>query len=517
METSDQKLIEKFLRCRDASAFELLVQKFGPMVRNVCGQILRNSHDIDDAFQATFIVFAKKAHSIRKKDSIGSWLYGVALRTALRLKSQGQNRTQQELEAASMQEQSYDQDPQQMENIQMLHKELDELPEKYRAPIVLCYLNGKSYQEAASELKLSYDETRGKLERGRELLRERLGKRGVVYTSVTLAAVLSTSSNAAVPATLIQSTSQAAMAFTGGKLAAAGVVSKSIEVLTREVLEGIFMEKLKMVALSSIAALAITGSTTMAVHETQEAVRNEKRNAELRAEVERFTQPDAEKERLRAENEKIQNEIDSLKNQLAQISQPQPTPSVLGDLPSKVISAKIFNHQNGDLDDEIVTVLGLTPGEKAKLSVILKTAKLNLEQLVKSKTVVKEKMPNKVVLEIQPYRTEEVQIKKDLRPELENILGKERTEILYDIGKRAPSDFHNFIDIFKSLEPIQQITFISNKANHIVTEKIEIKCQVGGAEMELTWDPRSEKPQFINSKDSQIVDCFKDFFPEAMK
>jgi hypothetical protein len=177
-----------------------------------------------------------------------------------------------------------------------------------------------------------------------------------------------------------------------------------------------------------------------------------------------------------------------------------------------VISARIFNH-NGELDDEIVTVLGLTQDEKLKLSAVLKTAKLNLEQLVKSKTIIKEKTTNSVVLDVQSYRTEEKQIKEILKSQVEVILGRERASILYDIGERSPSFFLKVIDPFQSHDVIQKITITVTNLNYVVTGRIAIKSEGGYEDME----PSANPSESVIYKQTQLFKIFKDSFPEAMK
>jgi RNA polymerase sigma factor (sigma-70 family) len=515
MDETDKILISRYITNRDAHAFEQLVQKHGPMVRNVCLQILRRPHDADDAFQATFIVFAKKAQSIHNKDSLGSWLYGVALRTARRLRFQAQNRIHKEIEAAALNDDFYEESPQDAETWRLVHEELNELPEKYRKPIILCYLQGKTYTEAASELNLSYDETRGKLERGRNLLRDRLTQKSLLYSSVALAAFLSKSSQAAVPAALIQSTAQASILPASGKIIVGSILTSKMSVLSNEVIKGMFMEKIKLTTISIVAAVVVAGSGGVAVMKMQEVNRLQKQVAELNSESSLSRNSDKEKSGLLAENARLSSEIESLKKQLAISSSTASAQPILGDIPSKVIAAKIYD-RNGDLNDEIVNVLGLTLNEKPKINNILKSCRAQIEHLIKSRTQVKESSNNKIVLEIQPYHDQEMIIKKSIKPALENIIGLERTAILYDVGTRDRSFHNNFINLFSSSkEEVKQITLSLTQKNNNVSQEIIVKTTNGMQTAGSSWDVGKPRPapEFLNPE----LKFFDEWFPASMK
>src|SRR5262245_25052123 len=151
-ERSDGELLERFAHGRDEAAFELLLHRHGAMVHNLCRSILRDPHAADDALQATFLVLARKAASIRKHHSVASWLYGVAYRIALRAKSQTVRRRLYERQVPTMPSSEAMADLGRQELQELLHEELQGLPEKYRAPLVLCYLEGKSNDGAALAL-----------------------------------------------------------------------------------------------------------------------------------------------------------------------------------------------------------------------------------------------------------------------------------------------------------------------------------------------------------------------------
>ncbi len=169
------------------SAFKELVDRHGPMVMGVCRQILRHTHDADDAFQATFLVLVRKARSIQVRESLGPWLYSVAYRTAQRARaaaSRYRHGGVEQVEALGCPpEDSYHLDLR-----PLLHEELDRLPDKYRAPIVLCHLEGKTHEQAAQLLHWPIGTVSGRLSRGRELLKSRLERRGLAVSSAVFSA-----------------------------------------------------------------------------------------------------------------------------------------------------------------------------------------------------------------------------------------------------------------------------------------------------------------------------------------
>jgi len=152
---SDRDLLQRFLGTRDETAFEALLRRHGAMVLDVCRGVLGNEPDAEDAVQATFLVLARKAHSIRKATSLASWLHGVAYRTALKARAnrarchKHEDRAGRERPALATPD-----DVTWREFRQVLHEELSALPERYRAPLVLCYLEGRALDEAAGQLRL---------------------------------------------------------------------------------------------------------------------------------------------------------------------------------------------------------------------------------------------------------------------------------------------------------------------------------------------------------------------------
>jgi RNA polymerase sigma factor (sigma-70 family) len=227
---SDQTLLDRFIAERDEAAFTALAERHGPMVLAVCRRVLHDVHDAEDACQAVFLVLARKAACIRKKESLPSWLHGVAYHVATNLKRQLLRRWAREATAAGAATDAgaglgwHD-------VRRLLDEELARLPEAYRAPLVLCYLAGKTRDEAAQQLGWRLSTLRGRLERGRQRLRARLTRRGLTFSAALLATALAESSTpAALPPTLLVRTVKGALLPSIGKM---GVpVSSEVTALT---------------------------------------------------------------------------------------------------------------------------------------------------------------------------------------------------------------------------------------------------------------------------------------------
>jgi RNA polymerase sigma factor (sigma-70 family) len=175
---TDGQLLERFVAGRDESAeagFAALVERHGPMVLRVCRQILCDEHDAEDAFQATFLVLARRAGAVRKRESVASWLYGIAHRVARRSRADSARRLEHERRRAAMNtmESSDDTDRNPSVGWPELHEEVDRLPEKYREAIVLCYLEGLTTEAAARRLACAQGTIMSRLSRGRNRLRQR--------------------------------------------------------------------------------------------------------------------------------------------------------------------------------------------------------------------------------------------------------------------------------------------------------------------------------------------------------
>jgi RND family efflux transporter MFP subunit len=257
---TDGQLLERYVAQRDEAAFELLLWRHGAMVLNVCRRILRHEHDAEDAFQATFLTFVRKAHSIVRRGAVAGWLYRVAYRVALELKDKAGKTAQRERQADSLSAVEAPPDPVWLDVRPLLDEEMNRLPERLRLPLVLCYLEGKTNDEAARLLGCPPGTIFSRLARGRELLRNRLVRRGVVLsTSVLTALVCRNAVSAALASPLVDATFKSALLF-AAKRTAAGGASARVIALTEGVLQAMYLTKLKVLAvLLLMAGLLATG------------------------------------------------------------------------------------------------------------------------------------------------------------------------------------------------------------------------------------------------------------------
>jgi RNA polymerase sigma factor (sigma-70 family) len=217
------------------------------MVLGVCRRLLGNSHDAEDAFQATFLVLVRKAASIRPAGMVGNWLYGVAHRTALEARRSAARRRAKEAQVAPRTEAPEDT----LAHLRpLLDQELPRLPDKYRAVLVLCDLEGRTRKEAAQQLGLPEGTTASRLSRARTILAKRLTRQGVALSGGTLAAVLAQEAvSASAPPSLVVGTVKAAMAFAAGPAATAALVSAPVAALTEGVLKTMLLRKLNVIGL----------------------------------------------------------------------------------------------------------------------------------------------------------------------------------------------------------------------------------------------------------------------------
>jgi RNA polymerase sigma factor (sigma-70 family) len=249
-ELPDRDLVWRFQVRHDQSAFHTLLRRHGPMVLDVCRGVLGDGPDAEDAFQATFLVLAQNAGSIRKAAALGSWLHGVARRTALKARAQAAARHRHEARAPQRQAAQAD-DLSWREVRQVLHEELDGIPQRYREPLVLCYLEGVTQQRAAARLGLAERTVRERLERGRELLRLRLVRRGLGLAGIlAVGAWPAVPVSAAVRAVLVDSTVKAATRVAAWGTAAA---------FTQGVLRTMFLTKLQVATAGLLVAALLLG------------------------------------------------------------------------------------------------------------------------------------------------------------------------------------------------------------------------------------------------------------------
>ncbi|MFO0890843.1 MAG: sigma-70 family RNA polymerase sigma factor [Isosphaeraceae bacterium] len=224
----DAQLLGRYVRERDESAFEALVERHGPLVLSLCRRLLRDPRDIEDAFQATFLVLAHRAGTIRNRAVLASWLYGVALRIATRCRSDVLRRRAVETSVDVLEFPAADSARSIDEIGPALDQELSRLPEKYRVPIILCYFKDQTHDQAAAELNWPVGTVRSRLARGRELLRSRLTRRGWAPADAMLglgAGMVPRSFTVQVPRALVDAAVASAGRFTGGASAVGASVA----------------------------------------------------------------------------------------------------------------------------------------------------------------------------------------------------------------------------------------------------------------------------------------------------
>ena len=261
---SEWQLLERYATQRDERAFEALVARHGPMVLGVCRRVLLNDQAAEDAFQATFLVLLRKAPSLDRGKPLGNWLYTVAYRLALRIRANEARRLRHEAQAARSRLGTESHATTPGDQAVVLEEELQRLPERHRAPLVLCYLEGKTNEQAAEALGCPRGSVAARLAQARERLRQSLARRGFVAPAVGVASALATAaSQAAVPLPLLDNTVRAALWFTGEKGAAVSCVSAQAVALARGAFRAMFVNKLKIAAAALLAAAMLGMGATM--------------------------------------------------------------------------------------------------------------------------------------------------------------------------------------------------------------------------------------------------------------
>lgn len=270
---ADGELLERFVegsRSTASAAFTVLVQRHGPMVLDLCQRILRDTHEAEDAAQAAFLVLARRARAIRRKDSVGSWLFGVAVRVAQRARARAARRRYHEQRRAEMNPGAHGNHPADGDASWSvdLHVELAHLPESLRAPLILCYFEGLTNDQAAERLGLSLRTLRRRLALGRERIKGRLARRGIIPSPSLLGpAFLSEPARIAgpPPSVWVERTVASAFDFLNGQ-GAAGAASSAVLTLAREVLRSMSRSKLLPAATAILlTALAGAGLTLAAI------------------------------------------------------------------------------------------------------------------------------------------------------------------------------------------------------------------------------------------------------------
>ncbi len=260
-EMADWELLESFILSRDEAAFAALVRRHGPMVRRLCLRVLHHEQDAEDAFQATFLVLSRKADALRPRESLAGWLHCVAYRTAQKARISAARRRKHESAAAVIKPRPAA-DPlariSVLEAQELLDQELVRLPDKFRVPLVLCYLEGLTRDEAAHRLGWQIGLLKSRLEQARERLEVRLVARGLGLAGALVAGLFREgNASAAVPHLLLDNTVKAATAIAGSS-AAASLVPLRVAALTEGVVKAMFMTKLKMSMLGLLVLSALS-------------------------------------------------------------------------------------------------------------------------------------------------------------------------------------------------------------------------------------------------------------------
>jgi RNA polymerase sigma factor (sigma-70 family) len=255
---TDGQLLQRFVADRDDAAFTELVARHGPMVLGVCRRVLGNAHEADDAFQATFLVLTRKARALNQWGSLGNWLYTVAYRLALRARASAARRRTQERQVEDMPHPPTNDEPWR-ELRPLLDAAVNRLPAKYRAPVVLCYLEGRTNEQAAQELGWPAGTVKCRLARGRHLLRKWLAGRGALLAGGLLAPALTKQATAAVSATLVATTLRTASLFAAGEATVAATISARAVFLAEGALQTMFAHKLQAVA-ALLLTLGLVGA-----------------------------------------------------------------------------------------------------------------------------------------------------------------------------------------------------------------------------------------------------------------
>jgi RNA polymerase sigma factor (sigma-70 family) len=266
---SDHDLLQRFRKERDAASFHALLRRHGPMVFDVCRGVLGNEADAEDAFQATFLILARNAGSIVKAASLGSWLHSVAYRAALQARTREATRRKCEARAPERQDSTSD-DLTWREVRAVLHEELSKLPERYRTALVASFLECKTQEQAAVQLGIATSTLKERLERGKQLLKLRLVRRGLGPAALLVSAAWpAAASSASLPATLVSTTFKAANLIAAGQTTA-GVIPAKVAALSEAVGKAMFATNLKKVA-SLLMVITLTGALTGVAIRAQQA------------------------------------------------------------------------------------------------------------------------------------------------------------------------------------------------------------------------------------------------------
>lgn len=314
---SEESLLDRFVSGNDETAFAALVARHGPMVLGVCRRVLRNEHEVEDAFQATFLVFVRRAGAIRDGGLVGPWLYGVAHRVAVRARANVAKRRLREpnvhdadrFDVASASKDDTD------DLRGVIDEELARLPDSIRAPIVLCYLEGLTHEEAAARLGWPLGTVRSRMARGRDTLRHRLSRRGINASDASLATVLVRPASLTIPSALVDATVKASLSFQTIAATSAVLASATAVSLAQGVLHAMTLFKLSMLGAVAVSGLVLLGgwqtygSSSQDEDPQRKTTRSRVTNLESKLET-----MAAEVKSLRDENRRLQDELKTVKD-----------------------------------------------------------------------------------------------------------------------------------------------------------------------------------------------------------
>jgi RNA polymerase sigma factor (sigma-70 family) len=268
-ERTDLQLLRAFAADNDHLAFAALVRRHGPLVMRVCRDVLQQAQDAEDAFQATFLVLARKATSIRKSEALVSWLHGVAFRMAMNAKRNAARRRQHESrsKAASPADPAWELAWREVQLL--LDEEIQRLPEKYRAPFLLCCLENRSRADVAHQLCVEEGTVWSRLAQARKLLQARLTRRGVTLSAVLGAVALSKgASTAAVSDRLAETTARAAALSIAGQTTAGGLISAEVANLVKGAMQTMLVTKSKIATILVLAGTLVAASASVPFRQT---------------------------------------------------------------------------------------------------------------------------------------------------------------------------------------------------------------------------------------------------------
>ncbi len=261
---TDGQLLGSFLSQRDEAAFEALMRRHGPMVLGVCRRVVGNLHDAEDAFQATFLVLALKAATVVPREAVGNWLYGVAYRTALKARGAAARRRARERQVREMPQPPVLPAEGGQELELLLDQHLNALPEKYRLPIVLCDLEGRTRREVARQLGVADGTLSNRLAAGRRLLARRLARHGLAVAGGASAALIPGAAASPLPALLAGTVKAAKLLVAGSGIAS--VVTAEVADLIQGELRSMLLTKLKLATglllVATLAGFALPGAPT---------------------------------------------------------------------------------------------------------------------------------------------------------------------------------------------------------------------------------------------------------------